>query len=55
MEGKELLYAKKATELDHEDLPFMLRFLNLYSIMWWHEEKYFKELAFLKRQITLLT
>lgn len=54
MEGEELLYAKKATEIDHEDLPFMLRFLNLYSIMWWYEEKYFKELAFLKRQAMLL-
>lgn len=50
IEGKELLYAKKTTEKDHEDLPFMLRFMNLYSIMWWYEEKYFKELAVLERQ-----
>jgi hypothetical protein len=47
---KELLYAKKGTHEDHEDLSFMLQFLTLFSIMWWYEEHYFKECCILKER-----
>lgn len=51
LEGKDLLYAKKSTHEDHEELAFMLKFLELLSIMCCFEEKYFEELRRLEKRV----
>lgn len=51
LEGKDLLYAKKATHEDHVELAFMLEFLSLFSIMCCFEELYSKELCRLEKRV----
>jgi hypothetical protein len=49
-EGKELLYARKLTHEDHQELAFMLKFLDLFTDMWCLEERYFKECCLLEKR-----
>jgi hypothetical protein len=49
-EGKELLYARKSSHEDHEELAFMLKFLSLFTDMWCCEERYFKERCLLEKR-----
>ena len=50
-EGEDLLYAKKSTHKNHEELAFMLNFLGLFSIMYCFEENYFDELRRLEKRV----
>jgi hypothetical protein len=50
-EREELLYAQRATHEDHEELAFMLNFLELFSIMYCREENYFDQLCRLEESV----
>lgn len=52
LQGGELLYAKKSTQTDHEELAYMLKFLGLFCIMCCFEENYFDELRRLEKRVT---
>ena len=50
-EGEEVLYARRVTHEDHEELAFMLKFLDLFTDMWFYEEHYLGELYSYEKRV----